>query len=377
MARLGVSESTGPPRVLFLGSTYAGHRTRLANLEQHLSHDNRIWAEFRRVSGWKEGGRIERLPLLSGGSRGRIRAVLEAGSFARLPRPDVIWTSAGEVVTPYLWSQIGPLRRPLVLDLDATWDQLEEMAAPYKGRPPASGMRRDGQALRHSLLWRSVSVFTPWSNWAADGLRRHGIEDARIKVIPPGVDLDAWLPVKRSAPIDRPIRLLFVGGDFKRKGGDLLLDVMRSPLGSSFELDIVTRDDTSQAPNTRVHRFEPNEPGLRDLYSNADLFVLPSRAECFGIATIEAMASGVPVVVSDVGGARDIVDHGKSGWLIKPTSQDVAKCLAWVVASRALLPAIGLAAAAGARRKFDGKTNDSSLVELFLELEMRSRGTRP
>jgi glycosyltransferase involved in cell wall biosynthesis len=370
MATTGIpfGERTLPPRVLFLGSTYAGHKTRFANLERHLQHDDRISSEFGSVSGWKVGGLIEGASFIPRGLRGRIRGFMEAAPFAQVPRPEVIWTSAGEVITPYLWSQIAPLRRPLVLDLDATWDQLEEMAPHYKGRPPASGMRREAQAFRHSLLWRSVSLFTPWSHWAADGLRRHGIEEDRIQVIPPGVDLDLWRPATRTAPIDRPIRLLFVGGDFRRKGGDLLLDVMRSPLGSSFKLDIVTRDHAGEAPNTRIHRFEPNEPGLRDLYSKADLFVLPSRAECFGIATIEAMASGLPVLASDIGGARDIVDEGHTGWLVKPSLQDVAAGLNRIIESRSLLPGLGIGAAARARTMFDGKKNDQAVLEIILGL---------
>ena len=71
----------------------------------------------------------------------------------------------------------------------------------------------------------------------------------------------------------------------------------------------------------RVHRAEANSPLLRQLYADADLFVMPTRAEAFGIVTVEAMASGLPVIVGDVGGGRSIVDHGKTGWLIPPRAR--------------------------------------------------------
>ena len=53
------------------------------------------------------------------------------------------------------------------------------------------------------------------------------------------------------------------------------------------------------------------------LYQQADVFVLPSLAEAFGIATVEAMGCGLPVVVSDAGGTADIVDPGVNGYITK------------------------------------------------------------
>ncbi len=82
------------PRVLFLGSTYAGWKTRQLNIEAHTRLDGRIDPIYRQVTGWHDGGIIERLPAPRG-FRGRARAVIEARSFASIPRPDVIWTSCG------------------------------------------------------------------------------------------------------------------------------------------------------------------------------------------------------------------------------------------------------------------------------------------
>lgn len=362
------------PRALFVGSTYAGHATRFANMERHVREDSRLQAEFVRVTGWKEGGAVERLTFIPPGARGRMRATFEAATFARVPRPDVVWTSASEVLTPYLWAQAGRWRRPLVLDLDATRDQLEKMAPYYKNRPPKSGAVDALARKRERLLWSRVSLFTPWSNWAADGLRGAGVAEERICVIPPGVDLDLWHPSRRTSPVDRPIRLLFVGGDFGRKGGDMLLDVMRSPLGAEFELDIVTRGQPGGAPNTRVHHFEANSTGLRELYARADVFVMPSKAECFGLATIEAMAAGLPVIVSDTGGARDIVVPHVTGWLIRPTAAELSATLRALPANKASLQVVGQRAREHAETRFDDKQAVRRLTNLMLSLsEARSR----
>ena len=373
-----VREERRAPRVLFLGSMYAGHATRFFNLEAHTKHDPRIQPTYRRVTGWVDGGAIERLPLLPAALKGRARAALEAAAFAMLPRPDVIWSSVREAVVPYLWSQLGRLRRPLVLDFDWTLEQQEALAPIYFDRPAKRGVRRALARLQERALWRSVTLFTPWSQWAAESLRRQGVEDERIRVIPPGVDLDEWRPrPELRGRNDGPLRLLFVGADFARKGGDILLDVFRARFTDRCELDVVTRDAVEPSPGVRVQRAEPNSPLLRELYARADLFVLPTRAECFGIATVEAMASGLPVIVGNVGGVGDIVDHGETGWLIEPTADALASALEQALRRRERLPDMGRQARLVAEERFDGRANDRAVVDALLEALSRSSRRDP
>jgi len=303
---------------------------------------------------------------------------LSAGAMGKLPRPDVTWTAAGEVTLPWSWSQAGPLRRPLIRDLDATFDQMEATAELYWKRRPRKGVRLAASRAVERGVWRNATMFTPWSRWAADGLRAAGIPDERICVLPPGIELDYWRTAPRTAPRDRPIRLLFVGGDFERKGGPLLVDAVRASEAGTFELDIVTRDPAAADDSRiRVHRAEPEDALLQRLYRDADAFVLPTRAECFGIAAVEALAAGLPVVMGDVGGAADIVDDGRCGWRIAPTREGVEGGLAKLIAAREQLPALGAEAEAKARRSFDARDTCARLLDLIVRLgEERRRGKR-
>lgn len=365
-----LSFDAGPaPRVLFVGKLYAGHRTRFLNLRARAERDPRIRPRYRTVSGWVDGGRIERLPLLPRGWRGRLRGATEAAAVLEAPRPDVIWTSAGEVVAPFLLAQSKSRQAPLVLDLDWTLEQQESIAPDYFGRPPKRGLRRIVARIQEQLLWQRVTLFTPWSTWAADSLRRQGVPDQRILVLPPGIDLDQWRPPTAGRhPQEGPLRLLFVGGDFRRKGGDILLAAIRTALRGRCELDIVTRDPVEPAPGVRIHRAEPNSELLRRLYAEADVFVMPSRAECFGIATIEAMASGLPVIVGDVGGVRDIVQDGETGWLVRPNLPALIQALENALAYRSALPEIGDRGRRRAKSRFDGRQNDTRVVDLLVQL---------
>ena len=236
------------PRVLFLGSEYAGWRTRFRSLRRHTEHDRRIRPTYRSVTGWVDGGWIERLPVLPTALKGRARALVEASAFASLRRPDVLWTSAATALGPFLWSQLGPMRRPLVLDLDETFEIREAFAPVYHGRPAHRGLRARALRMQEAALWRSVTLFTPPFEWMADSLRRGGVEEERIRVIPPGVDLEAWSPPPSRAESGDRLRVVFVGQDFWRKGGDLLIEAIAGPLAEYCELDIVTAADVDAPP---------------------------------------------------------------------------------------------------------------------------------
>jgi len=158
------------------------------------------------------------------------------------------------------------------------------------------------------------------------GLVAHGLEDSSVGA-------------GATAAGDRA-RVLFVGRLEARKGIDTLLEsaVMLAQAGCDFELRLVG-DPSLAGPTGLPYRdeFERHHPELRDRvtflgrvddetlreeYRACDVFVAPSRFESFGLILLEAMMFAKPVVATDIGGMREIVDDGVSGLLVPPDDAD-------------------------------------------------------
>ena len=302
-----------PFPVCFLVERQVGIGSAARAIEPHIrARPGVTWVD---ITYWKERGLIERLPLGSSGSV--LRGFLQARTVLRRARFDALFFLTHN---PAVFQQRYLRRTPTVLWTDVTPLQLDAQAHLY-GHPTTSAS--SAQTLKERLVRRTfhrAAMCIGWSEWArASFSRDYGVPDDRTAVVAPGVDLSEWtLPASRRLR-DGPARLLFVGGDFVRKGGDLLLDVFRAHLRGRCELHLVTRDAVPDEPGVRVYRgLTSGSPQLRQLYADADAFVLPTRGDCFSIATIEAMATGLPVVVSGIAGIPEIVDPQESGYLVAP-----------------------------------------------------------
>jgi len=203
-----------------------------------------------------------------------------------------------------------------------------------------------------------------WSEWARRSfVRDYGIPEEKTGVVAPGVDLSAWEMPERQEPRGVP-RLLFVGGDFVRKGGRLLLDVFRDRLRGRAELDIVTRDAVPEEPGVRVHRgLVAGSEALRRLYREADAFVLPTLADCHSIASLEAMASGLPVVTTRVGANPEIVESGETGFLVAAgDGTSLAGALGTLVGDSSRARRMGASGRRRAERTFDARKTVERLI---------------
>lgn len=106
-----------------------------------------------------------------------------------------------------------------------------------------------------------------------------------------------------------------------------------------------------------------------DLLSSFDIFVALSRSESFGIAVIEASATELPVVVSDVGGLSEVVDHGETGWVVPSENPErAAEAISRLVSDEALRRKMG----ENGRRRVIRDYNWSSNVNIMIEVYNRA-----
>jgi N-acetyl-alpha-D-glucosaminyl L-malate synthase BshA len=118
--------------------------------------------------------------------------------------------------------------------------------------------------------------------------------------------------------------------------------------------------------------FVGERRSLGDLFAHAQVFLLPSDQESFGLAALESLASGVPVVASDVGGVAEVVTQGETGWLVPPRNpQAMARAVISLLADPARRKAMGRAARASALARFKPGPLVSRTEALYRELLAR------
>lgn len=156
----------------------------------------------------------------------------------------------------------------------------------------------------------------------------------RVEVIYNGVNLERFRKVSRSRTFGSRVKLINVARlNRKQKGQDLLLQAVKECADSGLDVSCVFAGGQSSGCDEERCYLEQMAADLgvssrvtfcldrvdvdRMLY-DADIFVLPSRKEGFGLAVVEAMAAGLPVVVSDVGGLQEIVTDRETGYLVPP-----------------------------------------------------------
>ena len=352
-----VSASSSLPRIGFIFSTEVGLKTQYQNWREAMSRlAPRLDPEWIVIDWYRPHGFLERIPFLPGGLVARFRSQQQLLQGFHKQRYDGLLIGAPAIA--YNRARLLA-RQPYFVAIDCTPRQLQSMGELYNKRPSRFTPYENWKEAQRQQFYQQARFLFPWSHWAAESMvTDYGADPANIEVIPPGIDLSRWqVPVRT---LDDTVHLLFVGGDFVRKGGDLLLEWAQQTSKRNWKLHIVTRDPVLLShPKVEVYRnLGPNDPALIALYQKANLFVLPTRGDCYSLAGMEALASGLPVLLGHVGGTGDIIRDGETGYLLPPGDRfALMDRLEFLLSNPERLLPMGTAARQDAEQRYDATKN--------------------
>lgn len=161
--------------------------------------------------------------------------------------------------------------------------------------------------MERRAVMRSAAVIAV-SRTTADAVHRH-LGDAPVDVVLNGVDTGYFHPAQHRPPRDpaAPLELLFVGKPSRRKGFDLIAEVV-ARLGEACRLTCIGPPPERGLPRPPARYLgRVSLEALREAYRGSDLLLFPSRLEGFGYAAAEALACGLPVLCAQGGAVAEIV----------------------------------------------------------------------
>ena len=283
-------------------------------------------------------GRIENLSIVAPphAAPSRATAVFReldqlVGSLPRCPG-----VSFGAVCPPAKVVNVQSVHRRWVLMGDAV--PVGRLRVPGAVRRVLSRHRALLALERSYFLNPGVEAFVAISdNVAADLMELYGIDAARIHIIPNGYAEDEFNAARRSE-LREPMRarilsspeeivVLFVANELHRKGFATLIDSVARLGDPRVHIHVVGAVSTTAYASRiqqlgltdRVHYHGPSDD-VAAYMAAADLFVLPTRYEAFGLVIVEALAMGTPVITSRAAGASPAVHPGVNGYLLDDPS---------------------------------------------------------
>lgn len=201
--------------------------------------------------------------------------------------------------------------------------------------------------------------------------------------IPFGVDFDKFKPLEKYKSEGEKLKLLFVGGLDKAhyfKGIDVLLKAL-SGVKDKYELNVVGNGDLIESYKETAEKLQITNSVnfLTDLdndelvkyYQNTDLFILPSinKCEAFGLVLIEAMATGKPVVASNLPGVRSVFKEGEHGYLFETGQSDnLIEVLNKIYLNREKLKNMGEKARGYVLHKYNWNNIANEIFDLYKKL---------
>jgi len=360
-------------RFVFAAYMAGGNATILQNLEDQIAARPDVASDWLRIEMDAESKRLDRQPrrpLIPGTIANSLNTGREIDKLEATGRRfDAAWFFQ-QTICMFLWR--FRRRVPYLIGMDGTpmWYVKNDLWYAHPPFDPATLASR----LRHELtrrVYAQAFQLLPLSATCGQSLiDDYGIPPDRITVVPPGINLATYAMPDRAAREEGrlPFNVLFVGADFRRKGGDLLVRLAQEPEFRDVQFNLVTKAyEGPAAPNIRVlDDITPNSAAMVRLLTEADVFALPTRADSHAIASLEAMAMGLPVITTPVGGVVEVVVDGETGYFCRKDDIDaVAGHLRRLRADRDLRLRLGLAGRKRVEERFNAATVAATVVDLL------------
>lgn len=207
-----------------------------------------------------------------------------------------------------------PSRIPYVAFIDSTSAMAGRGWKAWKA--PTKHAQRVQDRTERDYYRRALCVVTAGQLAAESVIADYGVSADRVAAIGGGVNFDPLPAVNH--PAREPFTILWVGLDFERKGGDTLLEAFRlvRKANPNARLLMVGTPSRGDSPGVEWLGEIRDRDVLAGLYSRAGIFCLPARHEPYGLVVQEAMAFGLPCVVSDTGALSTIVEDGVTGRVV-------------------------------------------------------------
>lgn len=193
------------------------------------------------------------------------------------------------------------------------------------------------------IFKNAEEIWTP-STYSRQSFINSGVEFNKVQVIPNGIEPELFTPLGDTYPLrtKKKFRLLFVGGTIFRKGIDILLNAYKKAFNANDNICLVIKDMGGESfykgQNAKEYiqklKLDPknpeieyidtylDEPQMASLYRACDVFACPYRGEGFSLPALEAMACGLPVVVTEGGATEDFVTDS-CGWKIPAAGKSI------------------------------------------------------
>jgi D-inositol-3-phosphate glycosyltransferase len=285
------------------------------------------------------------------------------------------------------------IKHELNLPLVCTFHTLDRVKAESMPEEVEADMPHRRAEAEASIIDCSDAVLASCTVEAEQIASLYGADPDRIRIVPLGVDHAFFGPGHRpqarralGLPLDGRL-LLFVGriqplkcadcavetlAELDAQGGEpYRLVIVGGPSGPHGEKSLRGLMDLADARRVsdRVHFIDPQPHELlSSYYRAADVCIVPSRSESFGLVALEAAACGTPVVASAVGGLTTLVDHGRTGFLVEdPNPERYAAAVRRVFDEPLVAERLSTAAVLRARR-YTWRAAAGALLELHDEL---------